>query len=318
MATHRASLKAKTAQVKMNKNRSVIFAINMMHTGPFRMIKHLINLKSVPDEFWWRSLSYLLSALLLPNITLVMFLIYMAEHNFFSYDFISEGIFGMKLFFLTTTAMLIVTSLSLFNPVLIIVARKKHKKLHWGFVVAGILLSAISWLVVAINIIQSENLTRILFLIGICVALIVHMSVLAFCMARQQLISLGATSFFVIYLSLMNPTQAAQAMSTGLRVYGSGGDLPITIYSSNSGAVTSGKLLLITPNTIRFIPDDNSGVATYLLSNVSHYVVGTKNDAESTAQKQGASKQKVYRYQLEPTKRAPQRDPMAEDHASPG
>jgi hypothetical protein len=142
---------------------------------------------------------------------------------------------------------------------------------------------------VAINIIQSENLTRILCLIGICVALIVHMSVLVFCMARQQLISLGATSFFVIYLSLMNPTQAAQTMSTGLRVYGSGGDLPIKIYSSNSGAVTSGKLLLITPNTIRFIPDDNAGVATYLLSNVSHYVVGTKNDAESAAQEQEGS-----------------------------
>jgi hypothetical protein len=99
----------------------------MMHTGPFRTIKHLRNLKSIPDEFWWRSLSYLLSALLLPNITLVMLLIYMAEHNFFSYDFISEGIFGMKLFFLTTTAMLIVTSLSLFNPVLIIVARKNTR-----------------------------------------------------------------------------------------------------------------------------------------------------------------------------------------------
>lgn len=86
-------------------------------------------IKNVPTEIWWKTLSYILSTFfLVPNITMIMFLIYMAEYNFFSYDFFTEGVFGMKLFFVTTSLFLVITSLAVFSPVLLIIGKIKKTK----------------------------------------------------------------------------------------------------------------------------------------------------------------------------------------------
>ncbi len=243
----------------------------------FTIEKIIKRFMDVPSEIWWRSLSYVLSAFfLVPNITLIMFLIYMAEHNFFSYDLIIDGIFGMKLFFMTTVLMLIFMAVILYSPILIFFARKKaikiDKSVYWS---AG-LSSVTTWLIFVGTSLSSGDSGKVVFAFLICTLIIIHIIILLFYKARAQFISLAGITFSVIFLSINFPVQSSKVISIGLQVFGVGGDLPVTISSAQSGSRKKGKLKLITPKNIYFSPEDEDGVATYSLSNVGYYIVGKK------------------------------------------
>ncbi len=234
-------------------------------------------IKSVPSETWWRCFSYVLSAFfLVPNITLLMFLIYMAEHNFFSYDFFIEGVFGMKLFFLTTVIFLLLTALVIYSPILLYLAKRNGKSVEkYMYWVAG-LTSGLTWLILIVKALAGSDLGKMAFIIFICAFIIGHVSILIFYNAKAQFISLAGVTISIVFLSFNFPVQSSQAISIGLQAFGVGGGLPITITSAQSGVMTKGELKLITPKNIYFSPEGEIGVATYSLPNVGYYVVGTK------------------------------------------
>jgi hypothetical protein len=237
----------------------------------------ITKIKSVQTEVWWRTLSYILSAFfLVPNITMIMFLIYMGEYDFFSYDFFTEGVFGMKLFFVTTAFFLVITSLAVFSPVLLIVGKIKQKKIDKQFYVISFFFTIITWLLLIVKAFSGGDIPKALFILGMCAVIIAHISVLMFFKAKAQFISLGAITFCIVFMSLNWPTQSSKVISIGLQAFGSGGDLPITITNAQSGIITKGKLKLISPKFIYFTPSMEEGVASYSLSNVGYYVVGKK------------------------------------------
>ena len=237
----------------------------------------LTKIKSVPNEIWWRTLSYILSAFfLVPNITMIMFLIYMGEYDFFSYDFFTEGVFGMKLFFVTTAFFLFISSLAIFSPVLLIVGKIKKKQIDKQLIALSILFTLITWSLLILELISGADTTRILFVLGMCTVIIAHISVLIYFKARAQFISLGAITFCIVFMSFNWPAQSSKVISIGLQAFGVGGDLPITITNAQSGVITKGKLKLISPKFIYFTPSTEKGVATYSLSNVGYYVVDKK------------------------------------------
>ena len=83
--------------------------------------------KGKSEEFWWRILSSLFSVfIVVPNIALLIFLVYMAEYDFFSYDFFVEGIFAMKWFFITTVIFISVLSIVIYSPLLLYCLYKKR------------------------------------------------------------------------------------------------------------------------------------------------------------------------------------------------
>lgn len=232
---------------------------------------------SIPLEVWWKGLSYVLSAFFfIPNITLIMFLIYMGEHDFFSYDFFTEGAFGMEWFFLATALALFGMSILIYSPLLLIFAKKtgKHVKKSSYWIVAFI--SGIIWLGLIYKACNGEDLYHMAFVLGVCILLMIHLITLIYYNARKQFISLFLITTSIILLSVTYPTQASKVMSIGLQAYGVGGDLPISITNAQSGTMAKGKLKLITPKHIYFSPDKEGGIATYSLNNVSYYVVGGK------------------------------------------
>lgn len=234
-------------------------------------------IKSVPSEIWWRVLSYILSTFfLVPNITLMMFLIYMAEHNFFSYDFFIEGIFGMKLFFLTTVILLLITAFIIYSPLLLYFAKRKGKCIEKYIFWIAWITSGATWLLLISRVILGSDLARMIFIVAICAFIILHVSILIFYNAKEQFISLSVVTISIVFLSFNFPAQSSQAISIGLQAFGVGGDLPITITSAQSGVMTKGKLKLITPKNIYFTPEGETGVATYSLPNVDYYIVGAK------------------------------------------
>jgi len=234
-------------------------------------------IKTIPHETWWKSLSYILSSFfLVPNITMAMFLIYMGEYNFFSYDFFSDGIFGMKWFFLTTSFLMTVGALAIFSPVLILVGKIKKAKIDVSLCVMSMLFSLISWYLIILSITEGKDLPRIGYALAICFIIIAHVSVLLFFRAKLQFISLGVIAIGIVFISFNWSAQSAQVMSLGLKAFGVGGDLGIKITSAQSGMVTSGRLKLITPKYIYFTPTEGTGVATYSLSDVRYYIVDEK------------------------------------------
>lgn len=230
--------------------------------------------KSIPKEYFWRSLSYLVNAFLfLPNITLLMFIIYMGEHNFFSYDFINEGIFGMKLFFFTTTLFLLLSSIVLYSPIFFYFAKQTGHKIDSSSKIIIFIVTLITWVTIGFNISSGSDYGRAIFILTLCAIMAFHISILFFLKAKSQFISLLFVTTSIIFISVNFPTQASQAISIGLKSYGVGGNLPISIKNSQSGAITNGKLKLITPKNIYFSPDNIAGIATYSLNSVSYYIV---------------------------------------------
>lgn len=238
-------------------------------------MKELIeNIKSIQNEIWWRTLSYILSAFfLIPNITMVMFLIYMGEYDFFSYDFFYEGIFGMKLFFLTTSLFLLITSISLFSFVLLFSAKCNGEKIECKLWFGSVSLTLLSVFFLFFGFNYDVDIKRVVFVIVLCLAIISHVSILIYHTVKRQFISLGVIAFVIIYLSTVFPSQSSGVISIGLRAFGVGGDLPITISNAQSGALTTGKLKLISPKFIYFIPSEAKGVASYSMSSVGYYIV---------------------------------------------
>lgn len=233
--------------------------------------------KGLPKEVWWKLLSYLISAFIfVPNITMYLFLIYMAEYNFFSYDFFIDGIFGMKLFFLTTSIFLIFTSVVIYGPALLYQAKKNGVVIGNKTFFVSCLITFIILLTLTIMFVNEGDYKRALFVLAICGLIIIHLSILLFYKAKSQFISLVMITFGIFFLSFNYSEQSAQTISIGLKTFGVGGDLPITITDAQSGNKTEGKLKLISPNNIYFTPDNNEGIATYSLSNVGWYVVGKK------------------------------------------
>jgi len=242
-------------------------------------IEKIVNkVKSIPTEFWWRGLSYILSTLFfVPNITLIMFLIYMGEHNFFSYDFFIEGVFGMKLFFLTTAIFLFITAIIIYSPIFLALAikkAKKDKKIPKSACLTVFFVSGLTWFMIIYKAYNGADLYRMAFILGICFFIAGHLATLIFHNAKTQFISLFAVTAGIIFFSVNYPAQSSKAISIGLQAYGVGGDLPISITNSQSEAIIKGKLKLITPKNIYFSPENGGGVATYSLNNVSYYVVG--------------------------------------------
>ncbi|EOV0854521.1 hypothetical protein ACOKV8_004639 [Vibrio parahaemolyticus] len=231
-------------------------------------------LKSKPQEFWWKVLSYLISTfVLIPNVAMLLFLVYMAEYNFFSYDFFLEGVFGMKWFFLTTVLFLIVTASILYSPMIFWFLYKKRNLTIWPLWIIYSLLSVGFWAYASILIYSDVNPARVIFVAAICLFVAIHMIVLTCYSAKAQFISIAALIVAIVYSSLNYSAQVAEVVSIGLKAFGVGGELPIVVKGEKNEFEVSGKLKLITPQNIYMVDESGSDLLVYSLSHVSSYSI---------------------------------------------
>lgn len=234
-------------------------------------------LKNKPQEFWWKVLSYLISTfVLIPNVAMLLFLVYMAEYDFFSYDFFLEGIFGMKWFFFTTVLFLIITASVLYSPIIFWFLYKKRNLTIWPLWIVYGLLSIGFWVYAGILIYSDVNPARIIFVAAICLFVAIHMMVLTCYSSRAQFISMAALIFAIVYSSLNHSAQVAEVVSIGLKAFGVGGDLPIVVRGEKNDFEVPGKLKLITPQNIYMVDESGSNLLVYSLSHVSSYSIEIK------------------------------------------
>ncbi|EKB3555257.1 hypothetical protein ONY95_004633 [Vibrio parahaemolyticus] len=233
--------------------------------------------KGKSEEFWWRLLSYFLSAfVVVPNIALLIFIVYMAEYDFFSYDFFIEGIFAMKWFFITTVLFLFVSSILIYSPIIFVFLYKKRavkSKFLWSFFT---LLSVWFWILIFLELWGGNDMPRILFVLFICFFSSVHIIALTCYPAKNQFVSLGVLVMVVVFSCFNYPTQVAQVASIGLKSFGVGGDVSISFTEPKTKANITGKLKLLTPKNIYLKSDSSEGISVYSLSSVDSYKVVVK------------------------------------------
>lgn len=240
--------------------------------------------KELPTELLWRAFSYLLtSVVLLPFVSLVMFLFYMAEHGFFSYDFVADGIFAMKLFFFTSVLLLVVTALGLFGLVTLIVAHRQKRNIPWQLWLGSGLASLLMWLMVILGALApSVDYPRMGFMLGISALVAAHITVLVLFKAKHQFISLAVITALAIYLPAMFRPQAAQMVGLGLSTFGVGGVSAALKLTSKEGH-TVGHLILITPGNIYLQSKETGATFTFSRGSVEYFCVSRRVAAQQGA-----------------------------------
>ncbi|WP_099609821.1 hypothetical protein [Vibrio coralliilyticus] len=238
------------------------------------MTKVLERLKNQNSEFWWRILSFSLSTfVVVPNIAMLIFLTYMAEYNFFSYDFFIEGVFGMKWFFITTVLFIVGASLMFYSPVLCWFLSKKRgtvPALFWGTTIVS---SLMFWASAVIHLIYGGNLEQKVFVLVICAASMVHIVTLTCYSAKHQFVSLALIVFVVIFSCFKFSGHVSQIAAIGLKTFGVGGDVEISFKDRVTYSKVEGKLKLLTPKNIYMQKEGADSISVYSLSSVDSYRV---------------------------------------------
>lgn len=214
-------------------------------------------------EIIYRILSIALSSIFFANIPLILFLIYMGHYGFFSYDFFSEGVFGLKVFFFLTSIFMLVTSLALFWWVIPIIEKWKKgnfKLLSFiGILIVNLLFAATLFLSSS----EKFDLFRIVYVCAISFFVSIHIAFLLHAKPKEQLHSLIALIFIIIFMSLHLREQASSVLANGLKAYGVGGGIEISLMPKMlTENEIIGKLILLSPNNIYIKLDSTGNIST--------------------------------------------------------
>jgi len=238
-------------------------------------------IKNNPSAFIYRSISLILSSLILPNIFLLLFIVYMNYGHFFSYDFFDDGIFGMKLFFVMTIVIVFIMSLIFSGSIIIFIGNKKsnYKIFEDSNTWWWIYLLNISSIILSILLIISSKLSWQWFLFIFIISLVVciHLSILIFYDVKVQLLSFITSMSIIIFLFISFPKEEARLLSLALKSFGVGGYINTELKVKN-GEVKKGKLILLSPKTVYFQPNGNKGIEILSLNNIEDiFISNTAN-----------------------------------------
>ena len=202
----------------------------------------------------------------LPLLSLALFVVYMAHHGFFSYDFFSEGIFGMKLFVLTMIIGLVLMSFMLFGSGILLYARRKGATVSWLAVCGILILNIIFLIMMSASLFNPERRVFALSVLGVTLYLAIHFGVFFFAKLKVKIMLLFALFFFAFDLVATQPYAAAKLLGNGLRIFGVGGEIPIEVVSDDG--VVKGRLILLTPKSIYFKEEPNDVLVFQALDKV--------------------------------------------------
>lgn len=223
--------------------------------------------------------------LIMPAITILSFVVYMQENKFFSYDFFAEGIFGMKLFFLVSFLMILMLSIFIYLPLIIYFMRRKNVNIPKIYYLHSGYLSLLSWVGIFAAGFRHGNFGYLIFVFVLCS--LMAAIIISYCFSTRAQIYAAATVYVSAFLMVViNPGHTERFVGTGLKEFGIGGDIDVSIsrYSvsaeKDKDEYLEGKLKLVSPNYLYIIPkyeDENyGGIATVSRDHVELFIVSNK------------------------------------------
>jgi hypothetical protein len=224
----------------------------------------------------WRILSFLASSTFISLMPVLLFLAYMLENNFFSYDFFEKGVFGMKAFFWLLALSLLAISLVLFSPIFPISEKLiKGKENNWAIIIS-LLVSGCFWLIIFILIFSRENSNwEILFYIGaIGLFIVIQINSILHAKPPVQFMTLTLIIIMTLYLTFNLRTSAAEMIGLALKAYGSGGNICITITDTQNSYNLKGRLILAAPDYLYFQRNEHTSITSIRVDSNTIYITG--------------------------------------------
>jgi hypothetical protein len=194
----------------------------------------------------------LISWIVIGVLSRLIFVSYMGYEGFFSYDFFSEGIFGLSVFFLISELILAFASILI------------GEKIPWqGWIFLAFNLLCLTFLAIFLseNTLSQDKFGVLLSGLSVCYFICLHLSHVLYGTFKTKIYTLAAVVVCVVFFSSIPQYGFSQIVSIGLRIFGSGGNIPVSVSYKDraSSNTTCGKLLLLAPNYV-YLRDTNGSL----------------------------------------------------------
>ncbi|GBL03323.1 hypothetical protein [Glaciecola sp. KUL10] len=183
----------------------------------------------------------------------------MSEHNFFSYDLLSDNFFAINLFVLAMIAGLMLTMLALFSSGILFYANRKGYNLPFKSYWPLFSVNCLSWVVIVLVMFSVQDKVFSVFVLGICAYMTIHYSIFIFGDLKRKVVSLALLLVISIGLVFIVPSKSSMVFGNGLRAFGVGGSINVLIYDESTPEGYPAELLMVTPNTIYFKVENKTG-----------------------------------------------------------
>jgi len=207
------------------------------------------------EDSTYHILAFIISSILFPSLPIIWFIIFMKEKMIFSYDFFTNGMFGLTTFFFFTIIFLLFLGFLLVGSLTLLVIYL-YKKLFsvqefrlyfWVVFIANIFVFLLVWFKI------DSDFTKDLytFIILVNVVIFVHIGVLFAGKGLHKIISLMIFSGVFIWLIMNYHHIISGFIEYSLLQFRMGGNIPTTIRNANNHQdITKGYLTLLTPNKV--------------------------------------------------------------------
>lgn len=201
----------------------------------------------------------------LPIVAVIMF---MSDNKIFSYDFFTNGMFGLNTFFIFALfAILLLGGLlvGFLIPLISIIEEYYNENKSKGYLFKfglfaivfslNLLLNIVLW-----NSVQEHEVHKLFLKLGFFIYL--HIAISIYCPPKIKFMSLIIVISLLYFIMFINPSITSSFVKLGMQRFNINTTSNITIYNdSNTDVIISeGKLILLTPNKIFLANDHNISI----------------------------------------------------------
>jgi len=269
----------------------------MIKKGTIEKMVHSIKEKIIKwfseNDNTYFVISLFINPIAYSTLPIIAFILYMAENNFFSYDFFTNGMFGLNTFFIVASLFSLFIGFFLTGSIIPLISLLKQfiesrgrRKIFFGkikkapdsliFFILLLLLNIVInyFLFTKIN----NHTAQIVYgLIGLLINL--HIGVLLFCTHKIKLFSLLLITGILYIIMLNNPKNTAEIVQIGMNKFNISTNSNVLVYNDNNITyeIAKGKLVLLTPNRI-FL---NNNINIQIIERTGKIIIFT-NDVNHT------------------------------------
>jgi len=235
--------------------------------------KKFISFLSQEDSIY-HLLSYILSSIVLPSLPIIWFIIFMKEKMIFSYDFYTNGMFGLSVFFFFSLVLLLILgfiyvgSIAFFIIYLYQKNNPKDNNSNIKYTLIYLFIINIIMIILTLNhILESQsNIYIYVFIFIFNFFLFIYLGIVYAGKGLHKFIALISFIVVLIWSSVKFHDIISSFIESGLFQFRAGGNIKTEILDKNI-TLSKGKLLLLTPNKI-FIKDDKNNTRIYNRNNI--------------------------------------------------
>lgn len=248
----------------------------------------LSNIKgaSVTKSVVIKGLTILLSMGFYASLPMLLTMSYMSRHGFFSYDYFAHGAFGMQAFFYVMAVALIVSAFACFSWIVLLIKKKYQGNISessftgWLLIIVSFLGTLYMYFkIVEIICSNSEPFVLLLFFcsfLAVLAVITIHISLLFYGERKQYLPALLTLIGMTLILLFYARPMVAGGFSTVLQHFQVGGGINIRIVGKEPNTISSGSLLLLTPERL-FVQSDDQKTIHVINRNGTVIELGRKN-----------------------------------------